>query len=288
MNITYLLLVLRTCCGIRIAAIAFAALASLSAHGQDTAPATIPTVKATAPAPTLDELLKLNAIAMGGSDKLNAIKNITMTGTMSMGGAGMTGALTQQIQLPGKLLLNLDLPGIGKVSTGCDGTVGWSMNPMMGPTLMDDADLDTLKLDTIQSFAPDLRSIYDTVTSNGLQPFEGATAIELVCVRGESTSRKFFDPSTFLQVGQIDRVKSMMGEVESVTVMNEYKPFEGIQVPVKTTIKVMGQSQVVSITAVQFDPILDSVFVLPPEIQTLAAQRSAKQPTAPAAPTTKP
>ena len=64
-----------------------------------------------------------------------------------------------------------------------------------------------------------------------------------------------------------------MGEVETVTVFDEYKTFEsdgvGVLLPTTTSVTTMGQKQQLIIDSVELGAPADEYFELPPAIVTL-------------------
>jgi hypothetical protein len=75
--------------------------------------------------------------------------------------------------------------------------------------------------------------------------------------------------------------------------MADYKDFGDVKVATKTTTKVMGQTQLMTVDSVSWDPVDAKAFDLPAEIAALKQAPAAPakaipaQPAAPAAPATK-
>jgi zinc protease len=76
------------------------------------------------------ELLKRAQQAMGGVDKLTAIKDITETAEMAMApGAGPKMKQLNRIILPGQIRQDQEVPSMGKVVVYSDGKTGWMVSP---------------------------------------------------------------------------------------------------------------------------------------------------------------
>ena len=73
-----------------------------------------------------------------------------------------------------------------------------------------------------------------------------------------------------------------MGQIPVIIVMTDYKDFGDVKVPTKTTTKVMGQTQLMTVDTVSWDPVDAKAFDLPTEIAALKQAPAA--PAAPAAP----
>ena len=61
---------------------------------------------------------------------------------MSLPAAGLSGKLEAFHAKPDKFVQRMSLPGIGDMEEGFDGTVGWSLSPLTGPTLLDGKQLE--------------------------------------------------------------------------------------------------------------------------------------------------
>ncbi|MDA0803465.1 MAG: hypothetical protein O2819_06885 [Planctomycetota bacterium] len=244
-----------------------------------TAPSSAPSTEPTAtPAdlPSVDAVMAKYFAAIGGKEAADAVMAITMKGTLSIPGTGMSGELTIWLMVDlNNIRSKMTLPGLGDVESGVIGTVGWSMNPMTGPTLMDQKDTEALRRNT-DGVGTDPRNHFDTVEVTAIEPFEGKPCVVLQCTKGEDSSVQYFDRDTGLQIGSRDKMTTQMGTIEATSVIGGYKEFGQLKIPTMVTTKMMGQHQVMEFTDISFDAIDPSVFALPPEIATLVKQRDAK------------
>ena len=79
----------------------------------------------------------------------------------------------------------------------------------------------------------------------------------------------YFDAETGLIAGMEATAVTNMGEITSVTEMQEYKEFGGIKYPTKTVIKTMGQQQILTLDSIVVDELEEGVFDLPEQIKTI-------------------
>ena len=79
--------------------------------------------------------------ASGGEAAFQAIKSMRVKGTFSIVGQSLTGTLDMMSARPNKTLMRVSIPAIGTVEEGFDGKVGWSIDPVQGPSLMTDRQL---------------------------------------------------------------------------------------------------------------------------------------------------
>jgi hypothetical protein len=68
-----------------------------------------------------------------------------------------------------------------------------------------------------------------------------------------------------------------MGDIPSVSIIEEWITIGPRKVPSKTVIKAMGMEQVMKIDKAMVDPIDAAIFALPPAIQALADARDAEK-----------
>ena len=59
--------------------------------------------------------------------------------------AKMKGTLELHMLAPNRFLNVIEMGGVGRMSQGFDGTVGWSMNPVMGTQLLEGRSLEELR-----------------------------------------------------------------------------------------------------------------------------------------------
>src|SRR5260370_38007284 len=97
---------------------------------------------------TGDERIAKKIHARSGMEKMNAIKNIRMTGRFE-GGGGFTASVGQENVRPNLVRDTFSLQGMTQVQA-YDGTAGWQIQPFGGkkdPELMGEDDLRDLLLD---------------------------------------------------------------------------------------------------------------------------------------------
>lgn len=259
------------------------------------APAAAPT-SAPAPAsnaepiPSASDIFARAIAAAGGADLIRMQGSRTQVGTIEMKAQSLKGTITTKTVSPNMLLFETDLPGFGKIRQGINGNVGWSIDPMRGPSLMDADELARVQRDSsIESeLNPGLGC--DAVEVVGLSDFRGTPCYKVQLKRGEDRSTRFYEIATGHLIGSAEAVKSSMGEFEVTTSFTEFTLFSGRTIAKVQENTMMGQTQKITMNTIEFASIDPSVFALPAEIQALvkAAQSPAKTTgSAPAAPPVK-
>ncbi len=66
--------------------------------------------------PTVNQILENYVKAVGGKEKLTAVKTISSRGTLSIPAAGVKGNVVMQQSASGKFLMNVDIPGLENLS----------------------------------------------------------------------------------------------------------------------------------------------------------------------------
>src|SRR5574339_831898 len=86
--------------------------------------------------PSARQIVDRHVAAIGGRAAIMAHTSSHATGTISIPSAGLSGPLEVFAARPDKSLLKMSLGGLGDLQEGFDGTIGWSISAMTGPTLL--------------------------------------------------------------------------------------------------------------------------------------------------------
>ena len=68
-----------------------------------------------------------------------------------------------------------------------------------------------------------------------------------------------------------------MGEIPIVTTIQAWTEFDGLKVPSKMSMSMMGQQQLIEFDSMSFDPITPETFDFPPAIKALIADQKARE-----------
>ncbi|MBA3343646.1 MAG: hypothetical protein H0T48_17655 [Gemmatimonadaceae bacterium] len=85
-----------------------------------------------------------------------------------------------------------------------------------------------------------------------------------------------FSASSGLIVGSRNVQQTAMGAIPVVTLLSEYKKFGDVMLPTRTVQQLMGQEQVMTISAVEFNSGAGLTIVAPPEVMALKKPTGAK------------
>ena len=248
--------------------------AGRAVSAQTPAPAPAAVSPPAAPLPSVDEVLKRYRAAIGGEEAIRKRTARTVKGTFEIAAQGIKGDLSIMAAAPDRIRFMVTLPGLGELQRGYDGTLGWSIDPAIGPRLLEGNELAEFKHSA--DFYDDLHdpAKFKSMTVVGRTTFEGQECIELKLVKDSGFEyTEFYSVSTGLIVGGKLNASSQMGSVPVTSMLSDYKNFGGILMPTVTRQRMMGLEQLTTILSVSFDPIDAKAFELPPAIAALAAQK---------------
>lgn len=257
------------------AAVLLALACSLPPGASAQAPArAAPASRAAATLPSADQILQRYRDAIGGEEAIRKHTARSVKGTFEIPAQGIKGDLTLFAAAPNLIRVIVTLPGLGELQRGFDGTLGWSIDPAIGPRLLEGRELDEFRHSA--DFYDELHEPekFKSITVVGQTTFEGQQVYELRLVRDSGFEyTEFFSVDTGLIVGGRLNASSQMGQMPMTSAIGEYKAFGGMLLPTVTRQRMMGLEQVMTIASVSFDPVDPKMFELPPAIASLAAQR---------------
>jgi hypothetical protein len=220
--------------------------------------------------PDARDLMARHVEAIGGREAVFAQSSTYAAGTMSMPDVGLSGKLELYAAKPNKVLMRTIMPGIGDFEEGFNGTVGWSVNPLTGPTLLQGVQLEQKKFDADfhAGLKPDER--YESITTIELITFDGRPCYKVRLVRpGGGEDFFFYDAKTGLKAGTVGTREGPMGPITATSVETDYKRFGSLLHPTKITTSVGPQRIVMTFETLQFDKVDPAVFEPPAHIKAL-------------------
>lgn len=226
------------------------------------------TAQATALPPAATLVAKYAATV--GAPAFLASKSVVMKGGMSMPAAGINATFQLTQLAPNQMALVTDIPGMGQVQAGYNGTIAWSMDPMQGARVLSGAELEQIKDEadrrgTVRDPAmfSSIQTVADT-TMNG----ERCYLVKLNWKSGRETA-DCYSAASGLIVASRSVQKTAMGDVPVVTLFSDYKKFGGVMVATKTVQEAMGQQQILTIESVVFGDGTGIVIAPPPAVEAL-------------------
>lgn len=229
------------------------------------------TPQPTGPLPTASDIFTKSIEAIGGEAAIRKHTSMVTKGTLSMPAAGMSGKLEVITLAPNKILTLLEILGVGNITQGFDGTVGWRIDPMVGPSLIEGSMLEELKKSSDMYKDVDPSKIWTKAETKGAVNFGGVPCYEIAVTGGPGDGALYYDIQTGLTRGMMLTVESPMGKMPSTTMMSDYKEFDGVKIATRTDIETMNMKQVLVVDSVDYKSIDPAIFNLPPEIKALVS-----------------
>jgi len=229
-----------------------------------------PSSQAAAELPSARAIIDRHIKEIGGREAFLAQTSTHATGTVALPAAGLTGKLEAFHAKPNRFLQRMSLPGIGDMEEGFDGTLGWSISPLTGPTLLDGRQLEQRKFDA--DFFEDLKvaARYESITTLEKTTFEGRPVYKIRLVKkGGEEDLEFYDSETGLKAGAISTRDSPMGPMQGTTAFSDYKKFGTLLQPATTKVSAMNVDLIMAITGVEYGTVDPSVFAVPAQIKAL-------------------
>jgi hypothetical protein len=222
--------------------------------------------------PSARSIIDRHIEAIGGRKAILSHTSSHATGTMTVAGSGITGALEIYSAKPDKSLVKINLGGIGEVVEGFDGVHAWSISPMTGPSLTQGKELEEKKFDA--NFYSDLHEEgrYASMKTIEKTTFDGRPCYKVsLTMKNGSEDIDFYDVQTGLKAGAIvtREAQKGMGPMSVTQVVLDYKKYGGLLVPTTLKPTAMGVEQVLKLTAVEFDNVPPSMFEPPAQIKAL-------------------
>jgi len=214
---------------------------------------------------------------LGGVEKLESIKSIKQTGTISIPMAGITGLIESYSTKPDKFLLKVVIPAIGQTLQGLNGEIAWSTDPMGGPRILSEEETKATQKEADISSRIRFREDHKTIAYVEETEFDGKNAhkIRLVDNDGEE-SFEFYSTETGLQIGMEADVPSQMGNTHTITYIRAYTTVDGHTLPTTIVQKVGPTEVIITLNDFVFNEVEDSVYDLPPAINALIKAIEAK------------
>ncbi|MGE3343579.1 MAG: S41 family peptidase [Vicinamibacterales bacterium] len=222
------------------------------------------------PLPQARELVAKYVEAIGGEAAWRTVNSMHARGRMSLPAQNMQGTFEILSARPDRALLRVDLAGLGKLETGFDGTVAWTIDPMTGPSLPKGEQLAEMKNDAQFDSVLHPPELVASMTTTERTQFDGRAAYKVAVkyVTGQSRD-EFFDVETGLLLGMEGRTHTDMGSLPVRNVLRDYKQYGPIKQPSVLVQASMGIEQHFSVETIEINTLKDDAFALPAVIKAI-------------------
>ncbi|HET9272023.1 MAG TPA: hypothetical protein VFO31_27785 [Vicinamibacterales bacterium] len=226
--------------------------------------------RAQAPLPTGKDVIARHIEAIGGEAAWKALKSMRATGTFSLPAQAMSGTLDLMSARPALMRLRVTLEGVGKIESGYNGKVGWTIDPISGPAVLAGRELTEMADDSAFDailYGPEFVKEFTPVAR---EEFGRTPAIKVkVTLQSGTEQFEYFDAATGLLLGFEGTRATPMGNVPTTEILLNYKPFGKVKLPTTIRQRALGFETEINIAAVEFDTVPADAFDLPPVIKAL-------------------
>lgn len=225
-----------------------------------------PTLAAQTPAAILERYNK----AVDPQGRVATIQGIRTSVTMEMPAMGMTMSINSAARRPNQIIIDTEIPGMGSMRQGYDGTTAWAIDPMQGPRILSGMEAAALiEGSTFNSMtrSPDLFSAMEAAGTADVAG-DAATCVKFTWKSGRETTDCFSNASGLL-TRTIAKQVTQAGEVEVEMLMKDYRNVNGMMIPHRMESSMMGMQMIITTTSVEFGAQAATLFELPAEIKAL-------------------
>lgn len=218
--------------------------------------------------PEARAIIERHVKALGPDDP--SVTSMRATGTLSMPAQGISGTVEIVAARPNRTLLKAQIPGIGSLESGFDGERGWSVDPIMGPALLDGTALEQAKFDAAFDGPFHDLSRFTTLALAGTETFDGREVhrVNAVNTRGDA-STEYFDVATGLHAGSVSTRETPMGAIEVTSIVRDYRSGGPTLQAHQLVQQMMGVEQVITIEKFEYNVATADTFAMPPAVKAL-------------------
>jgi outer membrane lipoprotein-sorting protein len=218
---------------------------------------------ATAPLPSVDEIIAKHVAARGGMDKLKAVQSVRLSGRMTMG-QGIEAPVSVEVKRPKQMRMEMQFQGLTAVQA-YDGTSGWMIMPFGGRTDAQPMSPDDLKdaedMADMDGVLVDYKGKGHTVELVGKEKVEGTDAYKLkVKLKNGDERYVFLEAESYMEIRNEGKRKIRGSDVEVEANFGDFKEVGGVVFPhsIEQSMKGNPQKQSITIEKIDINPTLDA------------------------------
>lgn len=229
----------------------------LAAHGQTALPSGA-------------ELVSRHVEAIGGELAWRALTSMRGTGVIELPAQNLRGTLEILSARPARSVARMDIAGLGRSEMGFSDGVGWTIDPMVGPSLVTGKALAEMKNDAHFDAMLHASDLVASVVTVARVEFDGRAAFKatVTYVTGE-TRDEYFDADSGLLIGIESISETPMGKVPMKITLRDYKTFGAIKQPTRVVQSALGFEQHFVIETLELNSVKPESLDPPPMIRAM-------------------
>ena len=220
--------------------------------------------------PDAKELIAKYNKAVGG-DVWKSHTSAKMKATLEVPAQGMRAEIeAMNIFATKNYLMKTDLPGMGEMLVGFDGTTGWARDPVSGARVL--SGMEAAQAAEEADPEATLRTSANIVKSETVEKtnMNGQDCYKVTHTwKSGRVSHDCFAVSSGLIVASIQKQTSPMGEMEVTSFLEDYKDFAGVKRAAVSRVQMMGTEIKTTVTAFEWDTVKPEDMEPPADIKAL-------------------
>ena len=182
------------------------------------------------PQPTVDQILDRFVQALGGKAAIE--KQTSSVSRSSFEYQGKSGTVEVYAKAPNKFAIFMEVPGVGQMGEGFDGSGGWIENPQTGMREKTGQELSVARRGAEFYGALRLRELYPKMTLRGGQLVGNRPAYLIEADPGDGSLRRmYFDAETGLLARNDIEYDTPQGRQTFNWFFEDYREVDGVKVP---------------------------------------------------------
>ena len=223
--------------------------------------------------PEARTLIERHIEASGGREAMLAQYELIIDAEFSMPAMGIVGQMTVVGRPPADHVTIIELPGLGEMRTGFSPELAWSVDPFMGPRLIEGEEFDILQESIVTAAVLREPEYVASATTVGRAEFNGQPCFRVqIDWHSGRQSHDCYAMESGLLIAMEMVQSSPMGEMETLIILDGFREFEGVLAPTVMRQTIMGQEQVMTVKEMRRESPDPALFELPPPIRTLVGQ----------------
>ncbi|MFQ3610926.1 MAG: outer membrane lipoprotein-sorting protein, partial [Fimbriimonadales bacterium] len=214
---------------------------------------------------TAEQILDRMTQASASREALAKIRTVRMRATITYPSQNLQGTMEMNFKTPSRLLLKVNIQGIGEILQGYDGKVGWEKNPLTGLREIKGAELDQLRLTSNPASSYNWRQQLRSPRLAGTAKVDNRDAyvIEAKSVTGGDT-KWYIDTKNFYLLRTDMTIATQQGTIPTTSYFSGYRRVDGILYPFTLRQVALGMESRIQFTEVKHNvPLNDSIFRKP-------------------------
>jgi len=183
-------------------------------------------------APSVDSVLEQYVAASGGKAALEKVASRVIKGSMEFAGMPATTNWEMYAKAPNRQFFQVELAGMGTITDGFDGAVGWAKSPWDGLRVKEGEELAKVKRDASLHRQLDFKTRYPNLAFKGIEKLDGEEAQVLESKPSGSSAERFsFSVKSGLLVRQESEYDGPQGRISADIRLEDYRPADGVKYP---------------------------------------------------------